>query len=621
MLHINGLTIRVGGRVLLEGATVHVPAGKRVGLIGRNGSGKSTLLKAIQGEIGPEAGSINLRPTARLASVAQEAPGGELKAIDVVLAADAERTRLLAEAEIATDPSRIAEIHARLDSIGAHAAPARAATILAGLGFDQGMQSTPLGHFSGGWRMRAALAAALFADADLLLLDEPSNHLDLEAAMWLESFLASYPRTLILVSHDRDLLDAVADMTVHIDQKKLVGYAGGYSEFERLRAERIARDRAVAAKREVERKHLQSFVDRFRAKASKAPQAQSRLKRLAKLEPLPSVIEEAVPNLQFPEPDNLAPPLITLDNVAVGYEPGKPVLKRIDIRLDPDDRIALLGANGNGKSTLAKLLAGRLGAMAGELRRAPKLSAGYFGQHQIEDLNPAETAFQHLSRLMPKANEPKVRARLGRFGFAQAKADVPARDLSGGEKARLVFALITAGEPQMLILDEPTNHLDIDAREALVRAIGDFPGAVILVSHDSRLVDLVADRLWLVEDGTVRPYDGDIESYRKRVLDRRRSANGSEKKLDGTRKEDRRSAADARSALAPLRKRAKAAEALIEKLDREKAALDARLADGATYADAAKAADLARARAELEARIAAAEADWLAASEALETQA
>jgi ATP-binding cassette subfamily F protein 3 len=620
MLHINGLTLRIGGRVLLEGATVHVPAGKRVGLVGRNGSGKSTLLKAIQGEIGPEAGSINLRPGARLASVAQEAPGGELTAIDVVLAADAERTRLLAEAETATDPSRIAEIHARLDAIGAHAAPARAATILAGLGFDQAMQATPLGQFSGGWRMRAALAAALFADADLLLLDEPSNHLDLEAAMWLESFLASYPRTLILVSHDRDLLDAVADMTVHIDQKKLVGYAGGYSEFERLRAERIARDRAVAAKREAERKHLQSFVDRFRAKASKAPQAQSRLKRLAKLEPLPSVIEEAVPNLQFPEPGDLAPPLITLDNVAVGYEPGKPVLRRIDLRLDPDDRIALLGANGNGKSTVAKLLAGRLDAMSGELRRAPKLAAGYFGQHQIEELNPAETAYQHLSRLMPKAGEAQVRARLGRFGFAQAKADVAARDLSGGEKARLVFALITAGEPQMLILDEPTNHLDIDAREALVRAIGDFAGAVILVSHDSRLVDLVADRLWLVEDGTVKPYDGDIESYRKRVLERRRAA-PAEKKADSSRKDDRRVAAEARAALAPLRKRAKAAETLIAKLDREKAALDARLADGATYANGTAVADLARARADLEARIAAAEADWLAAAEALEAEA
>ncbi len=615
MLHITDITLRIAGRALLQGASVDIPSGKRAGLIGRNGTGKSTLLKAILGEIGLDDGTITIRNGARVGTVAQEAPAGDTSPLEAVLAADLERAALMHEAETTTDPNRIGEVHARLLEIDAHSAPSRAAAILDGLGFDNEAQGRPLSSFSGGWRMRVALAAALFAEPDLLLLDEPSNHLDLEAALWLENFLSTYPRTLVIVSHDRDLLDSVVDMTVHLDNGKLVAYPGGYSQFERIRAERLAHDRAHALKREAERARLQAFVDRFKAKASKATQAQSRMKRIAKLEPMPTVIEEASVDLSFPEPEELAPPLITMDGVSVGYEAGRPILKRLGLRLDPDDRVALLGANGNGKSTFAKLLAGRLTPMGGELRKSNKLNAGYFAQHQIEELIPGLTARQQMALAMPKATDTEVRARLGRFGFSQQKADVPVEKLSGGEKARLVFALITVDKPQLLILDEPTNHLDIDAREALVRAIGDFPGAVILVSHDRRLVDLVADRLWLVENGTVATFDGDVEAYTKRVLESRRKAS-SAKKAEAE-KPVKKSGGGV--ALGPLKKRAKAAEALVEKLAAEMAILDAKLADSRTYAkDPASLVFLTRDHKTVGEKLAAAEAEWLEAAEALE---
>ena len=519
MLHLNDVTLRFGGRVLLEHASVHLPAGHRIGLVGANGSGKTSLLRLILGELTPDAGEVRLRRGAAVGWVAQEAPGGERTPREAVLEADRERARLLAAAETAVEAHAIAEIQTRLADIGAHAAPARASAILAGLGFDEAAQQQPLASFSGGWRMRVALAAVLFAEPDLLLLDEPTNHLDLEASLWLEDYLRRYPKTLLLVSHDRDLLEPRARRIVHLDQRKLASYAGGYDAFERIRREQLTLQAKERVRIEARRKHMQAFVDRFRYKASKARQAQSRLKAIARLEPIPAVIEAPHVVLRFPEPEVPPPPLITLEHAAAGYG-DQVVLARLDLRLDPDDRIALLGANGNGKSTLAKLLAGRLEPLAGEVVRAPKLRVGYFAQHQIEALRPADSALAHLARRLPAEREERLRARLGGFGLPQDKAELPAGLLSGGEKARLTFALISAAAPQLLILDEPTNHLDIDSREALIEAINGFAGAVVLISHDPHLIELTADRLWLVEGGRVRPFEGDLDDYRRALLER-----------------------------------------------------------------------------------------------------
>ena len=460
MLHLNDVTLRIGGRLLLEGASVHLPAGHRVGLVGRNGSGKTTLLRLIRGDLAPDAGAVRLRRGARVDWVAQEAPGGERTPRQAVLDADLERGRLLRAAERAHDPGEIGEIHTRLADIGAHAAPARASAILAGLGFDDAAQERPLAAFSGGWRMRVALAAVLFAEPDLLLLDEPTNHLDLEASLWLEDYLCRYPRTLLLISHDRHLLNRVPERIVHLDQRKLTGYTGGYDAFERVRREKSLLQAKERTKQEAKRKHMQAFVDRFRYKASKARQAQSRLKALARLEPIAEVIGAPDVVLRFPAPAVPPPPLITLERVRAGYGPTI-VLERLDLRIDPDDRIALLGANGNGKSTFAKLLAGRIAPLAGEIVRAPKLRVGYFAQHQIEDLHPERTALQHLAEALPEVREQHLRSRLGAFGLIQEKADLAAGLLSGGEKARLTLALISAErapDPGARRADQPPRH-------------------------------------------------------------------------------------------------------------------------------------------------------------------
>jgi ATP-binding cassette subfamily F protein 3 len=621
MLHLNEVTLRVGGRLLLEHASVRLPAGQRIGLVGANGSGKTSLLRLILGELSPDAGEVRLRRGARVGWVAQEAPGGERTPRQAVLDADRERAALLRAAESARDPHAIADVQTRLAEIGAHAAPARASAILAGLGFDEAAQQRPLASFSGGWRMRVALAAVLFAEPDLLLLDEPTNHLDLEASLWLEDYLRRYPKTLLLVSHDRELLNRVPERIVHLDQRKLTSYAGSFDAFERIRREKLTLQAKERARIEARRKHMQAFVDRFRYKASKARQAQSRLKAIAKLEPIPEVIEAPHVVLRFPQPKVPPPPLITLEGAAAGYG-DRVVLDRLDLRIDPDDRIALLGANGNGKSTFAKLLAGELAPLHGEVIRAPKLRVGYFAQHQIEALRPADSALQHLARRLPGEREERLRTRLGGFGLTQDKADLPAGVLSGGEKARLTFALISAEAPQYLVLDEPTNHLDIDAREALVQAINDFAGAVLLISHDPHLIELTADQLWLVEGGRVRPYDGDLDDYRRQLLNRQSeacsagSATGS-----NARRAERQRQAEVRARLAPLRQQAKAAERELEHLAKERAALAAKLADGATYARSGDAiAALLRREAELKAAIAAAEHRWLAAEEALERE-
>jgi ATP-binding cassette subfamily F protein 3 len=625
MLHVNELTYRIAGRVLIDRATVAVSAGQKVALVGRNGSGKTTLLKLIAGELQPDGGAISVPPRWRIGRVAQDAPAGPEALIDIVLAADTERTHLLRTAEIATDPHEIAETHERLAQIQAHAAPARAAAILAGLGFDAAAQARPAREFSGGWRMRVALAAILFAEPDLLLLDEPTNHLDLEATLWLESYLKTYPRTVLLVSHDRDLLNAVPDRVIHIDRGKLISYSGNYDSFERVRRERLKNTVAVAAKQAEQRRHMQAFIDRFRYKASKARQAQSRIKALARMEPVAPVIEEASIEFRFPDPEPLSPPILTLDSVTAGYG-ERPVLSRLDLRIDMDDRIALLGANGNGKSTLVRLIAGRLKPMAGTLRRSPKLRIGYFAQHQTEELNLAATPLQHMQELEPLASDEKLRAHLGRFGFSGPKALTQVGALSGGEKARLLFALMSRTAPHLLLLDEPTNHLDMDSREALVEALNAYEGAVILISHDPHLIELTADRLWRVAEGTCHSFEGDLDDYRRLLLDERRGAGADTRTAepstpDGpTRKEMRRQSAAARAALAPLRQEIRGLEVRIADLSREREGLERRLADPATYVGngSGSIVELQTRLAEVARLLAEAEETWLERHDALE---
>ena len=615
LLIISGISIRLGGRLLLDEADLTVDPGRRIGLVGRNGAGKSTLLKAISGELAPDGGSIRLAARARMAQVRQEAPSGDLSLLEIVLQGDEERLALLHEAEHA-EPHRLAEVHDRLRAIGADAAPARAATILAGLGFDEAAQARPVSSFSGGWRMRVALATALFANPDLLLLDEPTNHLDLEATMWLEGWLAKFPGAAVVVSHDRGLLDRAVDSIAHLDKGKISVTPGGFDEFVRIRTERAMQQNRAVEKMAAERAHIQSFIDRFRAKATKARQAQARIKALARMPQLESVIEDAPTHFAFPEPAQLSPPILALDNVTVGYD-DRPVLRNLSLNIDMDDRIALLGANGNGKSTFAKLLAGRLEPMRGEVRRGPRLRVGYFAQHQEDDLSMDDTPVLHMARALPRATPPQVRAQLARFGLDADRAETTVKNLSGGEKARLLLALATREAPQLLILDEPTNHLDIDARDALVKALADFSGAVLLITHDPHLVELVADRLWLVNDGSVKTFDGDLDDYRAVLADRARPA----PKADaGTRRDDRRDRAEARAALAPLRRQAKDAEALLARLSKERKAIEALLADPDLYIPGRK-AELTAATTRLGAiKRAEAEAEtaWLVAEEALE---
>jgi ATP-binding cassette subfamily F protein 3 len=620
MLTISGLTYRIGGRALLNEASAQIPAGGKVGLVGRNGAGKSTLLDLIRGALQPDAGDIQMPRGYRLGFLAQEAPSGERNPLDTVLAADTERAALLAELDHGAAPLRIAEIEARLDEIGARAAPARAARILVGLGLDAAMQERPLSELSGGWRMRVALAAVLFAEPDLLLLDEPTNHLDLEAALWLERFLRRYRHSFILVSHDRQLLNAATSTTLHLDNGKLALYSGGFDAFLRARREAAARQAALAQRQQRERQRLQRFIDRFRYKASKARQAQSRVKALARLEPVALIADAAPVTLRLPQPAGLSPPLISLDRVSTGYVPGSPILSRLDLRLDPDDRIALLGANGNGKTTFARLLAGRLQPFSGQMIRAPKLACGFFAQHQIEEMRPAESAFDHLAALMPDSPPEAVRARLGGFGFSQDKAFVPVGELSGGERARLNLALVTYNAPGLLILDEPTNHLDMETRESLVAALAEYSGAVVLVSHDWHLVELVADRLWLVDGGTVRSFEDDLDAYRRRLLERDEPAESraSAPVAANSRRAGRREAAERRRALEPLRQKARSAEAMAARLAAEQQALDRTLAEPGAFGAGGALADALKRRAELERRIAQAEAEWFEAATELE---
>ncbi|MCB1495905.1 MAG: ABC-F family ATP-binding cassette domain-containing protein [Bauldia sp.] len=626
MLHINDLTYRIGPRLLFDHATVALPEGTKTGLVGPNGAGKTTLFKLITGEIAPETGAVMMPKRTRIGQVAQEAPGSDDALIDVVLAADTERAALIEEAETATDPHRIADIQTRLADIDAHSAEARAAIILSGLGFDGATQAGPCSALSGGWRMRVALAAVLFAEPDLLLLDEPTNYLDLEGTIWLESYLARYPRSVLLISHDRDLLNKAVDGIVHLDAGKLTHYRGGYDQFDRQRREQQALQLKLKKKQEDQRRHMEAFVERFRSKASRARQAQSRLKALAKLQPITVLADSTLLPFSFPEPPKkLSPPIVAMEDVSVGYEPDRPVLTRLDLRIDDDDRIALLGANGNGKSTFAKLIAGRLAPFAGRMKRVHNMRVAYFAQHQLDELKPEQTAYDHVRELMPDATEARVRARVGAMGFVKTKMDTPARSLSGGEKARLLLGLATFDGAHLLILDEPTNHLDIDSREALVHALANYSGAVILITHDQHLIEASADRLWLVADGTTEPFDGDIADYRRLVVEGPRKKKTRSDEAPQNRKtvaqDRRRSAAARRGETAALRKRIKETESLVSNLQKEIQALDGRLADGALYdgdGDGAAAAEHARARSDATRALDEAEDLWLRLSADLE---
>ncbi|MCW1987144.1 UNVERIFIED_ORG: ATP-binding cassette subfamily F protein 3 [Sphingomonas sp. R1F5B] len=620
MLTISGITVRLGGRTIIDRASATVPTGARVGLIGRNGAGKSTLMKVLIGEIEPDEGSVDMPRRARLGYIAQEAPTGTATPFESVLAADTERAALLIEADTCTDPDRLADVHERLIAIDAYTAPARAARILIGLGFDEAMQASPLDSFSGGWKMRVALASLLFSQPDVLLLDEPSNHLDLEATLWLENFLRSYPGTLIVISHERDLLNNVVDNILHLQGGKVTLYPGGYDSFERQRAERAAQAAAAQAAQASQRAKLEDYVRRNSARASTAKQAQSRAKMLAKMQPVVAMLEDPSLTFDFPSPDELRPPLITLDMAAVGYAPGQPILKRLNLRIDPDDRIALLGRNGNGKTTLARLLAGQLPAMEGGMTTSGKLAIGYFTQYQVEELAGSDTPLLHMTRAMEGKTQAAVRAQLGRFGFSGNKATTEVSRLSGGERARLALALVTRDAPHLLILDEPTNHLDVDAREALVQALNAYQGAVILISHDRHMVELTADRLVLVDDGAAVPYDGSMEDYIDFVLGRNQpKADAAAKPAASPKTEAEKAATQAAwQARRELGKQIAKAEKDMAKLQARIADLDAAMADPAKATGPLKGMNLGamgKLRDDLEADLARVEAQWLAWSE------
>ncbi|GHH19979.1 ABC-F family ATP-binding cassette domain-containing protein [Sphingomonas sp. AAP5] len=615
MLNINGITVRLGGRAILDGASAALPPKSRVGLIGRNGAGKSTLMKVMIGQLEPDLGEIEMPRGTRIGYIAQEAPSGTTTPVEAVLAADTERASLLEEAETCQDPDRMGVIYERLTAIDAYTAPARAARILVGLGFDEEMQGRPLDSYSGGWKMRVALAALLFSEPDLLLLDEPSNHLDLEATLWLENFLKSYPAMMVVISHERDLLNNVVDTILHLEGGKVHLYTGGYDSFERQRAERVAQLAAAKAAQDTQRAKLSEYIAKNSARASTAKQAQSRQKMLAKMQPIASMAEDPTLSFEFPSPEELRPPLITLDMAAVGYA-EKPILQRLNLRLDPDDRVALLGRNGNGKTTLARLLAAQLPTMDGAMNASGKMRVGYFTQYQVEELDGDDTPLEHMTRMMSGKTPGAVRAQLGRFGFSGVKATQKVGKLSGGERARLALALITRDAPHMLILDEPTNHLDVDAREALVQALNAYDGAVILVSHDRHMVELTADRLVLVDNGTAKEYAGSMEDYIAFVLSGDGGGEGA--KTKAAKKDDK---PQLSAAAVALQKKAHEAEALVAKLTKQRDAIDRAMLDPSTaeaWLARLSPADLVKQHAQISKKLDTAEAAWFEISESLE---
>jgi ATP-binding cassette subfamily F protein 3 len=613
MLKISDITYSVAGRTLVENASVTIPTGHKVGLVGRNGSGKTTLFKIIRGEMVLDTGVVNMPKGWKIGGVSQEVPGNEVSLINTVLRADVEREALLAEAETATDPSRIAEVQTRLVDIDAWSAEARAASILRGLGFTHSEQLQPCSAFSGGWRMRVALAAVLFSEPDLLLLDEPTNYLDLEGALWLEAYLTKYPHTVLIVSHDRELLNRSVGGILHLEDKGLIYYTGTYDMFAKQRAQKRALMASVAKKQDAKREHLQAFVDRFKAKASKAKQAQSRVKALEKMETIRAPEDVARTVFTFPKPEELSPPIIATENASVGY--GETIILRdLNLRIDQDDRIALLGRNGEGKSTLSKMLSDRLQIASGNMVTSNKLRIGFFAQHQVDELYIDETPLEHLMRERASEGQARLRARLAGFGLGADQADTEVGRLSGGQKARLSLLLATLPAPHLLILDEPTNHLDIESREALVDALTAYTGAVILVSHDMHLLSMVADRLWLVKDGHVTSYDDDLQAYRKMLLTPEKPK-GKDKPKPAEKKKTA-----SKEQLQAMRSDTKKGEERVKKINEMRDKLAKKLADPALYEDG-KAGELATWNAkyaEIMNALERAEAIWMQSLERLE---
>ncbi|MEO8486411.1 MAG: ATP-binding cassette domain-containing protein [Betaproteobacteria bacterium] len=601
MLRLANLTLARGALRLVEDASLTVYPGHRVGIVGPNGSGKSSLFALLRGELAPEAGSVDMPPRWTIAHVAQETPAVARAAIDFVLDGDVELREIEAalaneEREHTADGHALAELHARFEAIGGYAARARAAELLAGLGVEEARHAEPVATFSGGWRMRLNLAQALAARSDLLLLDEPTNHLDLDAVLWLEDWLKRYDGTLLLVTHDRDFLDAVAQSIVHVDNRKLKHYGGNYSAFERERAAQLALQQSAYAKQQRQIAHLQSFVDRFRAKATKAKQAQSRLKTLERMERIAAAHVDSPFDFAFAPAGTHARQLVRLENATLRYGDARPVFEGLELSILAGDRIGLLGPNGAGKSTLVKALAGMMAPARGERHVAQNLAIGYFAQHQLEQLDPEASPMLHLARIDSAAREQSLRDFLGGFDFRGDMVTAPIAQFSGGEKARLVLAMIVRRRPQLLILDEPTNHLDIEMREALAEALQDFDGALVVVAHDRHLLSATTDTLLLVDGGRVAPFDGDLDDYRDWVLSARRrnaSPDGATRPGDSPdRKAVKRAEAEARQKRNDARKPLAAKQAKLEQelraLENEKVELDRWLATPEAYADEAK---------------------------------
>ena len=596
MINISNLTYRISGRLLLDSVSVSIPSGHRIGLVGKNGTGKSTLLKLIAKDLQPDAGDISISGLrnleADIGTVAQEAPNGAMTPLEFTLAADLEREKLLKEVETETLPERISEIHFRLSDISAYSAEARASSILHGLGFNQKEQGQPLSSFSGGWRMRVAIAAVLFSDPELLLLDEPTNHLDLESTIWLEAYLKAFSKTVIVVSHDKGLLNRSVNSILHLEGQKLSFYRGAYNSFEKLRNQQLPGLASQAKKQALNRKKIEAFVERFRSKASKAKQAQSRLKALERIveQKIPSPEPETI--FSFVNSDELPSPLIVFENVSLGYDRSSPVLTQLNLRIDNADRIGLLGRNGNGKSTLAKGIAGKLVQFSGEVNFSSKLRIGYFAQHQLDELEPELNAIEHLLEIDPEATSLKLRNRLGGVGLVQEKQITKIKHLSGGEKARLTLAIIIYKDPQVLILDEPTNHLDIAARDALVSALNEFNGTVILISHDQQLLAGCVDEFFLVDQGEVTRFDGDLDDYKKWLVEKPKEKTKLDNNQDNTeftrsqkvnRKEQRQAAAELRKATQKMRKKAASLEVELLELVEKRQMIITKLGDQKTY--------------------------------------